>query len=100
MKPATTPYSKAWQKFKNTKGYTGTAASMVMRGFSQPYIDNMLRESFDAGWNAKQDLPTIDKVIEHAIKYMSDVKGDKNDLFSMFREKFIEVIQFAQTPKK
>lgn len=53
-KPFVTTYSYAWSVYIKTPGYQTTVKLMKNKGFEQPYIDNILREAFDAGWNLKQ----------------------------------------------
>ena len=48
-----TPYSKEWDAFKKTIDYKKCVAAMKKSAMRQPYIDNILRLAFDAGWNSE-----------------------------------------------
>lgn len=54
--PSETEYSKAWKQYCSTQSYSALVTLMLMKGLQQPYIDNILRDTFDAGWNAKHEL--------------------------------------------
>lgn len=49
-----TKYSVAWNKYLTTSDYKTSVEQMSKHGMKQPYIDNILRLSFDAGWNFKR----------------------------------------------
>lgn len=46
-----TLYAMYWADFKKTKEYRGCVDIMLGKGMRQPYIDNILRTPFDAGYN-------------------------------------------------
>lgn len=50
-----TTYEKAWADYKKTKGYKTTSAILRKLGIKNPYLDNILREPFDAGWNTQSN---------------------------------------------
>lgn len=52
-KPFITDYSKAWENYKMSNSYDKSVEQMIKHGMKQPYVDNILRLSFDAGWNAR-----------------------------------------------
>ncbi len=54
LKLHSTEYAKAWNDYFQTKGYKESISVMYKRGMVQPYIDNILRDAFDAGWNSKK----------------------------------------------
>jgi len=49
--PFQTPYAKAWAEFKESSSYQSLVKTMQDKGFNHPYLDNILRTAFDAGWN-------------------------------------------------
>lgn len=48
----TTNYAKAWNAFIDSSEYRASVDAMVAAGMKQPYVDNILRSAFEAGWNA------------------------------------------------
>lgn len=46
-----TLYAMYWAEFKKTNEYTSCLEAMILKGHKQPYIDNILRTAFDAGYN-------------------------------------------------
>lgn len=50
--PRKTNYSMAWGKFSTTSEYGRLYRALLERGMHQPFIDNVLRGAFEAGWNA------------------------------------------------
>lgn len=47
-----THYSVAWGRYTETKSYLTSVKEMTNHGMKQPYIDNILRLAFNAGYVA------------------------------------------------
>lgn len=48
-----TPFSNAWEDYKETKEYREMVIFLKDRKMNQPYIDNILHQIFSAGYNSK-----------------------------------------------
>jgi hypothetical protein len=48
-----TPYASAWSKYILSAEYKASVEEMIKHGMKQPYVNNILQESFSAGWNSK-----------------------------------------------
>lgn len=48
----TTNYALAWEKFTESEDYKRISAGLINRGVFQPYLDNVLKCAFEAGWTA------------------------------------------------
>ena len=48
-----TDYAKAWRAFVESDDYARCIKNLYQKGVINPYSSNILRTSFDAGWNAK-----------------------------------------------
>jgi hypothetical protein len=48
-----TSYSKAWDEYLESDDYVKSWKVLSAKGIKQPYLDNILRGAFDAGWNAR-----------------------------------------------
>lgn len=51
---AITPYSAAWKWYTRSADYKNSVEILLSKGLVQPYIDNILRSAFDAGYNSKR----------------------------------------------
>lgn len=49
-----THYSKAWCNYIKSTDYSNSVKELISKGLIQPYIDNILKGAFDAGYNSKQ----------------------------------------------
>lgn len=47
-----TNYSRAWLQFTTTQAYNRTVGAFIKNGMKQPYINNIIQNAFEAGWNA------------------------------------------------
>jgi hypothetical protein len=47
-----THYSQSWTEFKEGDDYARCVKTLSGKGMVQPYIDNILRTAFDAGYNS------------------------------------------------
>ena len=48
-----TPFSIAWDDYKESKDYNGAVIVLKNKGMNQPYIDNIIYLIFSAGYNSK-----------------------------------------------
>lgn len=47
-----THYSAAWDSYKSSADYEASLRELSLKGLKQPYLDNILRSAFDAGYNS------------------------------------------------
>jgi hypothetical protein len=50
----TTNYRDAWETFVRSDEYNRAASVMLRKGMQEPYIKNVLRIAFEAGWGEKK----------------------------------------------
>ena len=51
-----THYQTAWEEYKKTNEYACAVEAMRQKFHHQPFIDNILRSAFDAGYNSKLEI--------------------------------------------
>jgi hypothetical protein len=49
-----TSYSRIWAEFTKGNQYASCVKTLSEKGMVQPYIDNILRTAFDAGYNSNR----------------------------------------------
>jgi hypothetical protein len=55
-----TPYKAAWEAFKKSRDGTALLSEFSWNhAVSGPFLENRIREAFDAGWNAEKLAPTL-----------------------------------------
>jgi len=50
-----TEYEKAWDIYRRSRDYARTMKELIRKNIHDPYATNILRSSFDAGYNAAND---------------------------------------------
>lgn len=48
------PYPAAWENYQSSVCYKTSIHILKRKGLTQPYIDNILRSAFDAGYNSNR----------------------------------------------